>query len=107
MCNENECHSIFFKNTPLNITIDSGATTSFIMKKMCKLLKVEVVPCGKHIRLGDGCTTLAAFEEIEVVLSRDKSSIRFRVIVVEKPSSDLYGGMTFLLDNEISLRLRT
>ena len=118
-CNENECQlsriipigspvlTVYYKNTPINITIDSGATTSFITKKLCNLLKVEVVPCGKLIRLGDGCTTLAALGEIDVVFSRDKWSIRFRAIVVEKLSSDLYGGMTFLLDNDISLRPKT
>ena len=47
---------------------------------------------------------MAAIGEIEVTFTRDKWSVLFRAIVVENLSSDIYGGMTFLIDNDISLR---
>ena len=47
---------------------------------------------------------MAAIGEIEVTFTREKWSVLFRAIAVESLSSDIYGGMTFLIDNDISLR---
>ena len=55
-------------------------------------------------KLGDGCTLLASLGEIDIVLTRNKWSVRLRAIVVEKLSSEIYGGMTFLMDNDIQTR---
>ena len=115
-CSEDQCQlsrivpvgspvlTVYYGKQPLNITIDSGATTSFITKEMCMSLSLKIVPNGKLIKLGDGCTTLAAIGEVDVTLSRDKWNVRLRAIVVKTLSSDIYGGMTFLIDNDISLR---
>ena len=96
--------TVYHYNLPVNITIDSGATTSFITREKCLQLELVIKPNGKLIKLGDGCTTLAAIGEVNAVFSRDKWTVKFRAIVVESLSSDLYGGMTFLIDNDISLR---
>ena len=74
---------------------------------MCEKLKLKISPNGQLVKLGDGCTTLAANGEIDTSFSRDKWTVRFRAIVVEKLNSDIYGGMTFLTDNDISLRAKT
>ena len=99
--------TVYYDTIPVNITIDSGATTSFITEKVCNELKIEMKPTGKLIRLGDGCTTLAAIGEIDTTFHREKWTVVFRAIVVKTLSSDIYGGMTFLIDNDISLRPKT
>ena len=71
------------------------------------MLKIKISPNGQLVKLGDGCTTLAANGEIDISFSRDKWTVRFRAIVVEKLNSDIYGGMTFLTDNGITLRAKT
>ena len=96
--------TVYHKNIPVHITFDSSATTSFITKEKCTQLKLKILPNGKLIKLGDGCTTLAAVGEIDVVFTRDKWSVSFRAIVVESLGSEMYGGMTFLVDNDVSLR---
>ena len=50
---------------------------------------------------------IASVGEIDKIFTRDKWSVRFRAIVVEKLNCDLYGGMTFMIDNDISVRPKT
>ena len=99
--------TVFLGKEPINITIDSGATTSFITRKLCKKLKLKISPNGQLAQLGDGCTLLASVGEIDLTFTRDKWSIRFRAIVVEKLNTEIYGGMTFMVDNDISVRPKT
>ena len=87
--------------------MDCGATVSFIVKKLCLSLGLTIKPNGQLIKLGDGCTTLASVGEIDAIFIRDKWTVRFRAIVVEQLNSQIYGGMTFLCDNDISFRATT
>ena len=57
--------------------------------------------------MGDGCTTIASLGEINIVFTRDKWSVKFQAIVVEKLNTDIYGGMNFFEDNDISIRFKT
>ena len=50
---------------------------------------------------------IASVGEIDQTFSRDKWSVRFRGIVVEKLNSDIYGGMNFLDENDITIRAKT
>ena len=99
--------TVFYNSIPINITLDSGATTSFITEKLCKKLCVKIKPNKQLARLGDGCTMIASVGEIDVVLTRDKWSVKFRAIVVKYLNTDIYGGMNFLIDNDISMRPKT
>ena len=58
-------------------------------------------------KLGDGCTLIASAGEIDVYFTRDKWKVQFRAIVVDKLNSEAYGGMTFMIDNDISVRPKT
>ena len=64
---------------------------------MCNKLNVKISPNGQLAKLGDGCTLLASVGEIDQTFTRDKWSLCFRSIVVEKLNCDIYGGMTFLV----------
>ena len=99
--------TVYYGNIPVNITLDSGATTNFISLKKCRSLKVRMLKNGQTVKLGDGCTTLAACGEVSITFTRDKWSVKFEGIVVEKLNCDLYGGMTFHVDNDISVRPKT
>ena len=118
-CKANSCHlsrivpitsqilTVYYGKQPVNITLDSGATVSFISKTICENLNFDVLPNGQIAKLGDGCTLLASKGEIDVILSRNKWNVRLRAIVVEKLSSEIYGGMTFLTENDIQTRPAT
>ena len=99
--------TVFYNSMPINITLDSGATTSFITEKLCHKLKVPILPNQQLARLGDGCTVIASVGEIDILLTRSTWSVRFRAIVVKTLNTDIYGGMTFLTDNDISMRPKT
>ena len=92
---------------PINITLDSGATTSFITEELCQKLKISILPNHQLARLGDGCTVIASVGEIDILLTRSTWSVRFRAIVVKTLNTDIYGGMTFLTDNDIAMRPKT
>ena len=52
--------------------------------------KLKIHPNGQIARLGDGCMTIASVGEIDVAFTRDKWSVRFQAIVVEKLNTDSY-----------------
>ena len=118
-CHKNSCQlsritpvsspvlTVFYGKDPINITLDSGATTSFVTLKLCEKLNLEIHPNGQLARLGDGCTMIACLGEINVMFTRDKWSVKFQAIVVEKLNTDIYGGMNFFEDNDISIRFKT
>ena len=99
--------TVFLGAEPINITIDSGATTSFITEQCCQKFKLKISPNGQLVKLGDGCTLLASLGEIDVQFNRDKWNVRFRAIVVKTLNTEIYGGMTFMVDNDISVRPKT
>ena len=100
--------TVYYKKAEIvNITLDTGATTSFIKKQFCNLLGIQIHPNNQLAKLGDGCTVLASIGEVHITFTRDKWSVKFDAIVVEKLSSDIYGGMNFLVENDISLRPKT
>ena len=72
---------------PVNITLDSGATASFITSNLCKKLNLDVLPNGKMARLGDGCTTMASLGEVGVHFVKNRWSLRFQAIIVKKLNS--------------------
>ena len=98
---------MFYNSIPINITLDSGATTSFITEKLCKKLNIKILPNKQLARLGDGCTIIASVGEIDVSFTRQKWSVRFCAIVVKSLNTDIYAGMNFLMDNDISIRPKT
>ena len=87
--------------------MDSGATTSFITAKLCEQLDIPIRPNGQLARLGDGCTMISSLGEIDVSFTRAKWTVKFKAIVVEKLNTDIYGGMNFMIDNDISMRPKT
>ena len=99
--------TVFHSSTPVNITMDSGATTSFITAKLCEQLDIPIRPNGQLARLGDGCTMIASLGEIDVSFTRAKWTVKFKAIVVEKLNTDIYGGMNFMIDNDITMRPKT
>ena len=64
--------TVYHGHEPVNITLDSGATASFITSNLCKKLKLDVLPNGQMARLGDGCTTMASLGEADVQFIRNK-----------------------------------
>ena len=98
---------MFSKREPVHITLDSGATSNYIRKDICKKLAFKIRPNSQTSVLGDQVTKLPAIGEINEVLTRDNWSVRLRALVVETLSADVFGGTVFHKENDIATRMAT
>ena len=64
-----------YNNHPINITLDSGATVSFIQLSVANSLQIPILPNGQLALLADKKTRLAALGEIDITLHRSNFSV--------------------------------
>ena len=96
-----------YNNHPINITLDSGATVSFIQLSVANSLQIPILPNGQLALLADKKTRLAALGEIDITLHRGNFSVRLRALVVSDLQADCFGGTTFHADNDIETQITT
>ena len=97
----------YYNSIPLNITLDSGATVSFIRLATAIELGCPILPTNQLAPLADMQTRLAALGEINITLTRKNFSVKLRALVVKNLQSDCFGGTTFHQDNDIEPRITT
>ena len=86
------------------ITLDSGATVSFVSRRLCKLLGVQIRPNGQLATLADPRYQVRSAGEVDFIVTETttgKALLRVRALVMEKLAVDCYGGTTFHLDNHL------
>ena len=96
--------SVFFNGAHFPITIDSGATVSFIDRALVRRLRVPVLPNGQLAQLALPQVRAASLGEINVVVIEASTSnicLRLRALVMPSLSVPCYGGRTFERDNGI------
>ena len=97
--------TVFTKSgNPLDITLDGGATGSFIKYTCAIKNKFKIWPNNQSAGLADNKTSVKSIGYIEETLFRDNWSVRFRGLVVENLKADIYGGQPFMIENDIILR---
>jgi hypothetical protein len=99
--------TVYNNNQPLNITLDSGATVSFIRLAVAIEHNFTIQPNQQLALLADEKTRLAALGEIDVTLTRANFSVRLRALVVKNLQSACFGGTNFHLENDIEPRIKT
>ena len=99
--------TVYNDDRPLNITLDSGATVSFIRLAAAIEHEFTIHPNQQLALLADEKTRLAALGEIDVTLTRANFSVRLRALVVKNLQSTCFGGTNFHLDNDIEPRIKT
>lgn len=92
----------YYHNRILTITLDSGATLSFIRLNEAILLGIHISPNGQLTTLADEETKLASKGEIDIEIVVQGIVLRLRALVVEKLQAVCYGGTNFHLDNKIT-----
>ena len=97
--------TLYHGNEPVNITLDSGATASFITLSLCRKLNLKLKPNGQMAKLGDGCTMMASLGEVDVHFTRNKWSLRLQAIVVEKLNTEVTEEMKINLKHGHQLKL--
>ena len=93
-----------WEGKPFTITLDSGATVSFISKQLCTKLGLEIRPNGQLATLADPQYRVKSVGEVDFVVTEStsgKALLRVRALVLEKLAVDCYGGTTLHLDNHL------
>ena len=88
-------------NKDVHITLDSGATVSYIRLDIAKSHNFKIMPNSQLSSLGDGETKLPPIGEIVEIFSRNEWSVRFNAIVVKNLHADFVGGNTFIKENQV------
>ena len=91
----------FYNHRVLTITLDSGATLSFIRRNVAILLGIHISPNGQLTTLTDEETRLKSRGEIDIEMETQGIILRLRALVVEKLQATCYGGTNFHLDNRL------
>ena len=92
------------------ITLDSGATVSFMSKKLCVELGLDIRPNGQLATLADPKFRVKSVGEVDCVVTECTSAtamLRLRALVLEELAVDCYGGTTLHLDNHLVPDLTT
>ena len=91
-------------NTPIHITLDGGATGSFMRLDYALKHKFKIYNNNQKAGLADSKTKVNSVGYVEETFYRDNWSVSFKGLVVPELSADIYGGQPFLKENDISTR---
>ena len=97
---------MFYKEQPFQITLDSGATVSFIRQDVVMAYKIPVLPNDQLALLADDKTRMSSLGEIDIELSRGQIRARLRALVMKSLQAPCFGGTTFHYDNDIQPQIR-
>ena len=84
------------------ITLDSGATVSYIRLSTVTDLGIPIGENGQLAILADQKTRMASLGEIDTELMVDNVIVRLRALVMKELQAEVYRGTTFHTDNSIT-----
>ena len=95
--------SAFIGKNVVHITIDSGATVSFIVESLAKKLDLKISKASHLAQKADGATMLHVIGEVHIKASRGSVDFNIHALVVPKlDDAQLLAGMNFLIENKVS-----
>ena len=84
------------------ITLDSGATVSYIRLSKVLELGIPIGENGQLAVLADQKTRMASLGEIDIEVVVDNVIIRLRALVMKELQAEVYGGTTLHTDNNMT-----
>ena len=99
--------TLFNKDKPFHITLDTGATVSFIKQSYALAHAIPIKPNNQLALLADDKTRMASLGEIDTQLTRGPITARLRALVMENLQADCFGGTTFHYDNDVQSRIKS
>ena len=88
----------------LDITLDGGATGSFIKQSCAIKHNFKIWPNNQSAGLADSKTCVKSIGYIEETFYRDSWAVKFKGLVVQNLKADIYGGQPFMIENDIIQR---
>ena len=93
--------SVFYNDEVLHLTIDSGCTGNIIRLNVVERLNIMMKPTKIKAKLADDKTYLEVVGEIDINLTRGKTSFKFEAIVVTQLGPDILAGTPFMKTNDV------
>ena len=95
--------SAYVDNKVIHITIDSGATVSFIIESEAKRLGMKIEKASQLARQADGDTMMHVLGEVHGVATRGDVTFEVHALVVPKlDDAQFLAGMNFMMENKVS-----
>ena len=98
---------VLFNSKILHITLDSGATVSYIKLSKAKELGLVISPNNQLALLADKKTRMASIGEVNFSVLLNNIPLQVRALVMRNLQVDCFGGTTFHVDNDIEARIKT
>ena len=96
----------FYRHKAVRITIDSGATGSFIRFSKVKELGIQIKKSSQSANQADGKTGLVVLGETSFSVSRDDHVLQLQCLVVQELDCDVLGGTSFQKFNDVYPRVK-
>ena len=90
----------------LDITLDSGATVSYIKLSKAVSLGLTILPNHQLALLADEKTRMASIGEVDFQVFLNSICMRVRALVMKNLQVECFGGTTFHVDNDIQTRIK-
>ena len=98
---------VSYFHSPLQITLDSGATVSYIKLENALRLNLEIKPNNQLALLADQQTRMASLGEVDFNVTLNKIQMRVRALVMRRLQAECFGGTTFHADNGIEANIKS
>ena len=93
-----------YQSRCVRVTLDSGATSSFIRSSFAESLGLEITPSCQSARQADGVSSLPVKGEVHCFLARGDYTLQLDALVVDRLDAEVLAGMPFLTINDIAIR---
>ena len=96
-----QCILVTYGNYSFVISLDSGATVSFMKLETAQRLGLKILPNGQLALLADEKTRMQSIGEINVLVNLGHIVLRMRALIVSHLQVECYAGTTFHVDNGV------
>lgn len=99
---------VSYQSSNLQVTLDTGATVSYIRLSDAKRLRLTFMPNDQLALLADEKTRMASLGEVDFLVHVNKNIVlRIRALIMKNLQAPCFGGTTFHADNDITARIKT
>ena len=97
-----------YKCSTLLVTLDSGATVSYIQLQKAIELGLNIQPNNQLALLADKRTRMASLGEVDFVATLNSSiQLRIRALVMKHLQAECFGGTNFHVDNNLEANIKS
>ena len=97
---------VWYHGTSLQITLDSGATVSYLKLETAQKLALKIAPNSQLSLLADQQTRMASMGEVDFIVTMNNINMRVRALIMKNLQAECFCGTTFHADNDIETRIK-